>query len=60
MADCCHGDEHEDVWYIVAGYATDQRSSMDTVAIVEDIWNKAENFMHQAGKYVQSRHIGKA
>jgi hypothetical protein len=36
------------VGYIVAGYATDQRSSMDTVDIVEDIWNKAENFMHQA------------
>jgi hypothetical protein len=33
---------------------------MDTVEIVEDIWHKAEKFMHQAGSYMQSRHIGKA
>jgi hypothetical protein len=35
-------DEQEDVWYVVAEYATYQRSSMDTVEIFEDIWNKAE------------------
>ncbi len=39
-------------------YATNQRSSMDMVEIVDDIWYKAEN-MHQAGSYMQSRHIGK-
>jgi hypothetical protein len=33
---------------------------MDTVEIVEDIWLKAEQFMHQAGSYMQSGHIGKA
>jgi hypothetical protein len=42
-------DGEEDVWYVVAEYATYQRRSMDTVDIVEDIWNKAENFTHQAG-----------
>ncbi len=42
-------DEEEDVWYVVAEYATDQRSSMDTLEIVEDVWYKAEQFMHQAG-----------
>jgi hypothetical protein len=47
-------DEEEDMWYVVAEYATDQRSSMYTVEIVEDIWNKAEQFMHQAGSYMQS------
>ncbi len=36
----------EDAWYVVvAEYATDQRSAMDTVEIVEDIWYKAEQFM---------------
>ncbi len=53
-------DNEEDAWYVVAEYATDQRSSMDTVEIVEDIWNKAEKFMHQAGSYMQSWYIGKA
>ncbi len=38
------------MWYGVAEYATDQRSTMDTVEIVNDIWYKAEQFMH----YVQS------
>jgi hypothetical protein len=33
---------------------------MDTVENVEDIWYKAEQFMHQAGSYLQSGHIGKA
>jgi hypothetical protein len=33
---------------------------MDTVEIFEDIWYKAEQFMHQAGSYMQSGHIGKA
>ena len=33
---------------------------MDKVEIVEDIWYKAEQFMHQAGSYMQSGHIGKA
>jgi hypothetical protein len=53
-------DEEEDAWYVVAEYATVQRSSMDMVEIVKDIWKKAEKFMHQAGLYMQSRHIGKA
>jgi hypothetical protein len=53
-------DEQDNAWYVVADYATDQRSTMDTVKIVEDIWYKAEQFMHQAGSYMQSRHIGKA
>jgi hypothetical protein len=44
-------DEQEDVWYVVAEYATDQRSSMVTIEIVKDIWNKAEIFMHLAGEY---------
>ncbi len=46
--------------YVVAEYNTDQRRTMDTIEIVEDIWNKAEKFMHQAGLYMQSGHIGKA
>ncbi len=33
---------------------------MDTVEIVEDIWYKAEQLMHQAGSYMPSGHIGKA
>jgi hypothetical protein len=33
---------------------------MNTVEIVEDIWYKAEQFMHQAGSHMQSGHIGKA
>ncbi len=53
-------DEEEDAWYVVAKYATDQRSAMDTVEIVEDMWYKAEQFMHQAGSYMRSGHIGKA
>jgi hypothetical protein len=53
-------DEQEDAWYVVAEYATDQISSMDTVEIVEDIRYKAEQFMHQAREYMQSGHIGKA
>ncbi len=53
-------DDEEDAWYVVAEYATDQRSAMDTVEIVEDIWHKAEQFMHQAGLYMHSGHIGKA
>jgi hypothetical protein len=42
-------DEQDDAWYVVAEYATDKKSSMDTVELVKDIWYKAENFMHQAG-----------
>ncbi len=33
---------------------------MNTVEIVEDIWHKAEQFMHRAGSFMQSGHIGKA
>jgi hypothetical protein len=53
-------EEEEDAWYVVTEYTTYQRSSMDTVEIDKDIWYKAEQFMHQAGKYMQSGHIGKA
>jgi hypothetical protein len=42
-------DEEEDVLYVVAEYTTNQRSTIYTVEIVVDIWNKAEQFMHQAG-----------
>ncbi len=48
------------MWYVVAEYAADQRSSMDTIEIVEDIWYKAEQFMNPAGLYMQFGHIGKA
>ncbi len=48
------------MWYDVAEYATNQRSTMDTVEIVEDIWHRAEQFMHQAESYMQSGNIGKA
>ncbi len=47
-------DEEEDAWYVVAEYATNQRSAMDTVKVVEDKWYKAEQFMHQEGSYMQS------
>jgi hypothetical protein len=62
LTDCAGSsdDDAEDAWYVVAEYATDQRSGMDTVEIVEDVRNKAEQFMHQAGSYMQSGHIGKA
>ncbi len=40
------------MWYVVAEYATDQRSALDTAEIVEDLWQKAEEFMHQAGMHV--------
>jgi hypothetical protein len=53
-------DDDEDAWYVVAEYATDQRRAMDTVEIVEDTWYNAEQFMHQAGSYMQSGRIGKA
>jgi hypothetical protein len=37
---------------------------MDTVEIVEDLWKKAEEFMHQAGTHmavrVDVRHVGTA
>jgi hypothetical protein len=46
---CASNDEQDDSWYVVAEYATDKKGSMDTVELVEAIWNKAENFMHQAG-----------
>jgi hypothetical protein len=42
-------DDEKDEWYVVAEYATNQRSAMDKVEIIEDIWNKAEQFIHQAG-----------
>ena len=47
------------MWYVVAEYATDPRSAMDTVEIADDIWHKAEEFMQQAGSYMQFGHIGK-
>jgi hypothetical protein len=51
--------EDLEAWRVVAEYATDQRSSMNTVEIVEDIWNKAAEFMHKAGTHMDSAHIGK-
>jgi hypothetical protein len=53
-------DEEEAVWYVVAEYATDQRSATDTVQIVEDIWNKAAEFVHQSGMDMDVVHVGKA
>jgi hypothetical protein len=53
-------DDH-DVWYVVAEYATNQRSSMDTVEIVKDIdiCNKAENFMHKQDDTCSQDTLGK-
>ncbi len=48
------------MWYGVAEYATYQRSAMDTVEIVEDLWHKAEEFMRQAGLHMAVRHFGTA
>ncbi len=42
-------DDEEDALYVVAEYATNQRCTIYTVEFVIDIWNKAEQFMHQAG-----------
>ncbi len=53
-------DEEEDARYVVAEYAIDQRSSMDTVEIVDDIWQKAQGFMQRSGTHMGVRHIGKA
>ena len=33
---------------------------MDTAEIVEDIWRKAQEFMHLSGTYMDDAHIGKA
>ena len=33
---------------------------MDTADIVEDIWRKAQEFMHLSGTYMDDAHIGKA
>jgi hypothetical protein len=58
----CAGAPHEeeDVWYVVAECITDQRSTMDTVEIAEDLWQKAEEFMHQAGTRMAVGHVGTA
>jgi hypothetical protein len=53
-------EEDEDVWYVVTEYATDQRSAMDTVEIVDDIWQKAQEFIHRAGTHMAVGHVGTA
>ncbi len=52
-------DDDEDAWEVRAEYATDQRSAMEPFEIANNIWNTAEEFMHQAGLYMQPGHIGK-
>jgi hypothetical protein len=48
----------EEAWHVVAEYATNQRRAMDTVDIVDDIWNKTAEFIHLAGRFMQHEHIG--
>ena len=38
-------EEDEVAWYVVAEYATDQRRALETIDIVEAIWNKEAEFM---------------
>jgi hypothetical protein len=53
-------EEDEDLWYVVAEYATYQRRAMDTVEIVDDLWQKAQEFMHRAGTHMAVGHVGTA
>ena len=52
-------DDDEDEWEVIAEYATNHQHAMDAHDIVDDIYRRAENFMHESGTVMQPDYVGK-
>ena len=51
--------EDEDGWRIAERYCIDYRGSMDMDEIIENVFMRATEFMHQSGMRMDADHVGK-
>ena len=52
--------DHVELWRLVRKYRSDQLAHMDMHTIVDDLYERATEFMHKSGLYMNEDFVGKS